>query len=88
MKNMEIIRHRARNCGGTNEERLHYAAATLDDERKRFTPPKGVTNYAFFYCKSVNRTIERRGGNNNVAVRITAQDDISYGSRPGDVETI
>ena len=70
------------------EERLHYAAMTLDDERKRFTPPpKGVTNYTVFYRKSVSRTIERRGGNNNVVGRTIAPDDISYGSRPGDIKT-
>ena len=42
MKNKEIIWHRACNCGGTMKERLHYAAMTLDDERKRFTPQKGL----------------------------------------------
>ena len=38
-KNMEVLRHRARNCGGSLEDKLQYAAATLDHERNRSVPP-------------------------------------------------
>ena len=88
MKSMEVIRHRARNVQGTEDEKLHYAALTLDDERKSYTPPKSVNKYTIFYRGNISGSLDRRRLNNNVAGRNILGDETSYATNAGESENI
>ena len=87
-KNMEVIRHRARNVGGNIDDKLHYAAVTLDTERNCFTPPKGVNAYSIYYCQNISGSQERRSRNNNVVQRVEVEDDGSYATNAGEMTNI
>ena len=87
MKSMEV-RHRARNVQGTEDKKLHYAAVTLDNDRKNYTPPKTVNKYTAYYRGNISGSLERRQINNNVAARSILEDETSYVTNAGETENI
>ena len=85
---MEVIQHRARNVGGEIEDRLHYAAATLDAERNHFSPPKGVNTYTTYYHQNISCSQERGTRNNSLVARMVAEDNDSYTTNAGVYQNI